>query len=147
MKPFISFSLLQLGIIRDSWRDFGKFALRGNGFQFRNGELTVPEDGIYYLYSQVYFQHDNDGLDPNMIHFIYKKSGTKGEIVLTSIVTRGSRILRSSMLYSSYTGGLHKCRKGDQLMVGVSDELKGIVKYIETFTYFGAYLVERSTAE
>jgi len=133
------------GIIRDKWRDYGLFGLKGNGFAFSNGELIVPEDGLYYVYSQFYFHHTDERKDPNMVHFMYKESGSGGETILTSIVTRGKKIENKAILFNSYTGGLHKCKKGDKLMVGVSDELKSMVMYVETHTYFGAYLVERYT--
>ena len=117
--------------------------MKGNGFTFSNGALIVPEDGLYYVYSQFYFHHTDERKDPNMVHFMYKESGSGGETILTSIVTRGKKIENKAILFNSYTGGLHKCKKGDKLMVGVSDELKGMVMYVETHTYFGAYLVER----
>ena len=140
-------SLLLSGIIRGDFRDFGPFALRGNGFKFHNGELIIPEDGIYYLYSQVYFNHNDINKDPNMIHFMYKISNSEGETILTSLVTRGNQIGSNSVLFNSFTGGLQRCKKGDRLMVGVTDELKNMVQFVETYTYFGAYLVERYTVE
>lgn len=144
-KKSWSFSCFPTGILRREWRDYGLFALKGNGFRFQKGELIIPEDGIYYLYSQVYFNHDDKEKDPNIAHFMYKKSGSVGETVLTSIVTRSEKIGVSPVLYNSFTAGQFNCRKGDRVMVGVSEELIGMVQFIESLSYFGGFLVERRT--
>ena len=117
--------------------------MKENGFKFANGKLTIPEDGVYYLYSQVYFNHNDKEKDPNIAHFMYKQSGNEGETILTSLVTRSVKIGESPLLYNSFTGGLFYCKKNDVLMVGVSEELKGMAQFIESLSYFGGFLVER----
>ena len=117
--------------------------MRRNGFTFKNGELIIPETGAYYLYSQVYFNHNDPKVDANLLHFMYRISGTTGETVLTSIITRSVQIGDSPPLYNSYTGGVFECKKGDRLMVGVGEEIFKFARFIESLSYFGAFLVER----
>eukprot|EP00795_Rhopilema_esculentum_P016985 gene16985-8487_t len=131
------------GIIRKEWRDYGLFAMKGHGFTFRNGELIVPENGVYHVYSQVYFNHNDIKKDPNIAHFVYKKSGSDGERILTSLVTRSVKIGNSPVLFNGYTAGMFYLKKGDRLMVGVSEELLRMAQFVESLSYFGAFLIER----
>ena len=138
-NAYVSF----LGIIRKEWRDYGLFAMKGHGFTFRNGELIVPENGVYHVYSQVYFNHNDIHKDPNIAHFVYKKSGSDGERILTSLVTRSVKIGNSPVLFNGYTAGMFYLKKGDRLMVGVSEELLRMAQFVESLSYFGAFLIER----
>eukprot|EP00794_Sanderia_malayensis_P011131 gene11131-12302_t len=131
------------GILTKEWRSYGPFAKLMNGFEFSNGQLKVPESGMYYVYSQVYFRHKDLAKDPIMTHFMYRQSGNDGETILTSLMTRSAKIRSNDPLFNSYTGGVFYCKKGDLLMVGVSEEVQKLALFIETFSYFGAYLVER----
>ena len=108
-----------------------------------NGELIIPEDGLYYLYSQVYFNHNDREKDANIAHFMYKKSGSVGETILTSLVTRSVQLGTSPVLYNGFTAGQFHCRKGDRLMVGVSEELLNMAQFIESLSYFGGYLIQQ----
>ena len=132
-------------VLRRNWLDITNHALSGNGFALRNGELIIPESGVYYVYSQVYFHHTDDTKDPNMNHVLYKKSNSRLISIFAGLVTRGMRFKHKDVLFTSYTGGLHRFNKNDRLLVAVSTQMTGMVKYGETYTYFGAYLVERYT--
>jgi len=129
-------------ILRDNWWEYSPHSLTGNGFSLDQGELIIPKSGVYYVYSQVYFHHTDDTKDPNMNHVLYKKSNSRLISIFAGLVTRGRRFRYKDVLFTSYTGGLHRFRKNDRLMVAVSTQMTGMVKYGETHTYFGAYLVE-----
>ncbi len=98
---------------------------------------------MYYVYSQVYFKHTDETKEPVMAHFMYRLSGNIGETILTSLVTRSAKIGNNDPLYNAYTGGQFYCKKNDRLMVGVSEELKNMAQFVESLSYFGAFLVQR----
>ena len=78
-----------------------------------------------------------------MAHFMYKISGNDGETILTSLITRSVQLGNNAPLFNSFTGGLFHCKKGDRIMVGVTEELRRMALFVESFSYFGAFLVQR----
>ena len=93
------------------------------GFRYRNGVLTVPETGIYYVYCQIYFNH----------------------IAVFHVMLNGSRLLflghkESNTSGVKYSGGNFKFNKGDKLHVYMYRWNNPVKTYMgHGHSFFGAY--------
>ncbi|XP_078694515.1 tumor necrosis factor ligand superfamily member 10-like isoform X2 [Branchiostoma floridae x Branchiostoma belcheri] len=117
----------------------------------RDGAIRVPVDGLYYVYSQLYFRHVRphaadgspaaDTGDHQLLHSTYKKSATypeKQEIMKSARTRCWSKDSQYGLL-SSYQGGVFQLRAGDRLFVQVSNV--AMVSFEEAASYFGAFMI------
>ncbi|XP_066266969.1 tumor necrosis factor ligand superfamily member 10-like [Branchiostoma lanceolatum] len=133
------------------WESRQGLATVANGMTHRDGAIRVPVDGLYYVYSQLYFRHvrppaadgsyaDDTG-DHQLLHSTYKKSATYPEKqkIMKSARTRCWSKDSQYGLLSSYQGGVFRLRAGDRLFVQVSNV--AMVSFEEAASYFGAFMI------
>ncbi|KAI8515164.1 tumor necrosis factor (ligand) super, member [Branchiostoma belcheri] len=134
-----------------TWETRQGLATIANGMSHRDGAIRVPVDGLYYVYSQLYFRHVRphaadgspaaDTGDHQLLHSTYKKSATypeKQEIMKSARTRCWSKDSQYGLL-SSYQGGVFQLRAGDRLFVQVSNV--AMVSFEEAASYFGAFMI------
>uniref|UniRef100_UPI00358E495F tumor necrosis factor ligand superfamily member 14-like n=1 Tax=Myxine glutinosa TaxID=7769 RepID=UPI00358E495F len=142
------------------WEDKHGLAFR-RGMEYRDGSLYIPQDGVYYVYSQVHFRYSGCengyiGLDEHnnpiktVTHSVHcsDKDGSHLEALLMSRhsacqVTANKDGDSGFWSQTSYQGGLFELKKGYRLNVIVSR--KELVSPDENKTFFGAFLVSGET--
>lgn len=126
------------GILRH-WDNNLGFAHSSGGMQYRNGELIIPLSGRYYIYSQLYFQDEDDRA--HLVHFVHLSRNGTQTIIMRSVSSRCRAKKSRTFLYSSYQGGVFDLLNGDHILVGVSEDNTGSVSTGESASFFGAFLV------
>ncbi|KAL8559053.1 hypothetical protein ACOMHN_008241 [Nucella lapillus] len=108
-----------------------------NHVTYRYGRIVVPEDGLYYVYSQVAFlevislpgasrpssEHGTES--PSLSHYLYRyniiyPNGGEEKLVQNSI-TKCWGPNKAFGEYTSYLGALFHLRQGDEVFVKVSN--------------------------
>nr|XP_061810314.1 tumor necrosis factor ligand superfamily member 10-like [Nerophis lumbriciformis] len=120
--------------------------------QLVDGELVVPQPGLYYVYAQTYFRHipslDEDDAQEGgedrgrpLLQYIYKKVSSYPVPILLMKTSRTSCWSRDSQfsLHSAHQGGLFTLSPGDRLFVTVTNA--SAVDMDEKSSFFGAFLV------
>ncbi|XP_056317238.1 TNF superfamily member 10, like [Danio aesculapii] len=112
-----------------------------------NGRLRVPQDGRYYLYSQVYFRYpspsdsDQSSVSHQLVQCIYKKTSYLKPIqLLKGVGTKCWAPDAEYALHSVYQGGLFELRAGDEVFVSVSSPT--MVYGEDSSSYFGAFRLD-----
>ncbi|XP_057711622.1 tumor necrosis factor ligand superfamily member 10-like isoform X2 [Corythoichthys intestinalis] len=114
-----------------------------------NGRLRVPQDGRYYLYSQVYFRYpspatgeaDQRSVSHQLVQCVYKKTSYPSPIqLLKGVGTKCWAPDAEYALHSVYQGGLFELRAGDELFVSVSSPT--MLNADDTSSYFGAFRLD-----
>lgn len=124
------------GILRH-WENSLGLAHSSGGMQYENGELVIPASGRYYVYSQLYFQVEDDRA--YMIHYVHlNRTGTL-QVMMRSIASRYRKA--KTFLFSSYQGGVFELQSGDHLLIAVSEDNTHQIATAESATFFGAFLV------
>lgn len=125
------------GILRD-WENSRGFAHSSGGMQYENGELVIPATGRYYVYSQLYFQVQ-DNIKPYMIHLVQlNRTGTL-HVMMRSIASRYRKA--QTFLFSSYQGAVFELQSGDHLFIAVPEDSTHQISTYGSATFFGAFLV------
>ncbi|XP_035682076.1 tumor necrosis factor ligand superfamily member 10-like [Branchiostoma floridae] len=120
-------------------------ATLANGMKYGGGYIQVPMDGLYYVYSQLYFRYmkddDKTRKHVQMLHYTFKRSDTYrvAQELMKSARTKCWSKHTDYELLSSYQGGVFRLRQGDKLYVAVSNV--DFVSFEETASYFGAFLI------
>ncbi|KAL0189305.1 hypothetical protein M9458_016404, partial [Cirrhinus mrigala] len=105
-----------------------------------NGRLRVPQDGRYYLYSQVYFRYPSPS-EGDQNSCIYKKTSYLRPIqLLKGVGTKCWAPDAEYALHSVYQGGLFELRAGDEVFVSVSSPT--MVYGEDSSSYFGAFRLD-----
>ncbi|XP_034416670.1 tumor necrosis factor ligand superfamily member 10 [Cyclopterus lumpus] len=118
-----------------------------------DGELVVPQPGLYYVYAQTYFRHTHSleeegeeaaagvGRGRPLLQYVYKKVGSYPVPILLMKTSRTSCWSRGSefSLYSAHQGGLFPLGAGDRLFVTVTNA--SAVDTDEKSSFFGAFLI------
>ncbi|KAL6463060.1 hypothetical protein MHYP_G00274510 [Metynnis hypsauchen] len=107
-----------------------------------DGEIVVPQDGIYFVYSQVYFQSSHSGRDLQFTQYMFKQTALQPEPAMLAKATE-TPCLRSGSgvdLFSSHQGALFRLERGDRLSLYVFNQ--GAVRFAPEFTYFGAFMID-----
>ncbi|XP_048845235.1 tumor necrosis factor ligand superfamily member 10-like [Brienomyrus brachyistius] len=127
-----------------------------HNMELHNGELIIPQRGLYYVYSQTYFRHSQpheeethevaDGppsalSGKQMLQYIYKKVASYPSPILLMKNARTTCWSRDAEygLYSIYQAGVVQLGLGDRLFVSVSNI--STVDMDEKSSFFGAFLV------
>ncbi|XP_051922031.1 tumor necrosis factor ligand superfamily member 10-like [Hippocampus zosterae] len=114
-----------------------------------NGRLRVPQDGRYYLYSQVYFRYpspasgdvDQRSVSHQLVQCVYKKTSYPSPIqLLKGVGTKCWAPDAEYALHSVYQGGLFELRAGDEIFVSVSSPT--MLNADESSSYFGAFRLD-----
>ncbi|XP_018602099.1 tumor necrosis factor (ligand) superfamily, member 10 like 4 [Scleropages formosus] len=109
-----------------------------------DGEVVVPRAGLYFVYSQVYFQllpSAHGKHSQQFLQYIYRKTASYPEPLLLTkaAVTKCWNAELDFQLFSSHQGALFQLQQGDMLSLQVLD-LKS-VRLQEDSTFFGAFMV------
>ncbi|XP_017318097.1 tumor necrosis factor ligand superfamily member 10 [Ictalurus punctatus] len=140
-----------------SWESEKGLAFLQN-VELSDGELVVPQAGLYYVYSQTYFKHtlieeeeeeEEEGREEDegaargkpMLQYVYKKVGSYPVPILLMKNARTTCWSRDAEfgLYSIYQAGLFQLGGGDRLFVTVSNV--STIEMDEKSSFFGAFLV------
>ncbi|CAH1268323.1 TNFSF10 [Branchiostoma lanceolatum] len=127
------------------WEWAQGLASLANGMKYGGGYIQVPMDGLYYVYSQLYFRYmkGDDGTRKHvqMLHYTFKRSDTYrvAQELMKSARTKCWSKHTDYELLSTYQGGVFRLRRGDRLYVAVSNV--DLVNFEETASYFGAFLI------
>ncbi|XP_018588801.2 TNF superfamily member 10, like [Scleropages formosus] len=112
-----------------------------------NGRLRVPQDGRYYLYSQVYFRYptpadgDQRSVSHQLVQCVYKKTSYLRPIqLLKGVGTKCWAPDAEYALHSVHQGGLFELRAGDEVFVSVSSPT--MVHADDSSSYFGAFRLD-----
>lgn len=106
---------------------------------YRNGELVIPKVGRYYIYSQLYFQAEDD--KPHLIHYVHLTSNNVTSVIMRSVTSRCPSKKANMHLFSSYQGGVFALHTGDRLSVGVSEGHSDAVSMEESASFFGGFMI------
>lgn len=118
-----------------------------------DGELVVPQPGLYYVYAQTYFRHTHSLEDESegseeaeergrpLLQYVYKKVSSYPVPILLMKTSRTSCWSRGSQfsLHSAHQGGLFPLSTGDRLFVTVTNA--SAVDMDEKSSFFGAFLI------
>ncbi|XP_072232187.1 TNF superfamily member 10, like [Leuresthes tenuis] len=131
-----------------SWAN-QSFGAHLHNMTLTNGRLRVPQDGRYYLYSQVYFRYpspaagdgDQRSVSHQLVQCVYKKTFYRSPIqLLKGVGTKCWAPDAEYALHSVYQGGLFELRAGDELFVSVSSPT--MVNADDSSSYFGAFRLD-----
>uniref|UniRef100_A0A3Q3JPX1 Tumor necrosis factor ligand superfamily member 10 n=1 Tax=Monopterus albus TaxID=43700 RepID=A0A3Q3JPX1_MONAL len=131
-----------------SWAN-QSFGAHLHNMTLSNGKLRVPQDGRYYLYSQVYFRYpspaasdgDQRSVSHQLVQCVYKKTSYPSPIqLLKGVGTKCWAPDAEYALHSVYQGGLFELRAGDELFVSVSSP--NMVNADDSSSYFGAFRLD-----
>ena len=136
----ITVSLFLSDILRD-WQDNMEYSITFAGMQHVNGQLVIPKQGRYFVYSHVYFNSLDD--KSYLIHFVhhYPVNTTQDLVIMRSVATKCQDMKSKVFLFSSYQGGVFELKNGDRLAVGVSEGNSKSVSAADTASYFGAFMI------
>jgi len=126
------------GILRH-WEDSLGFAHSTGGMQYENGELIIPRAGRYYVYSQLYFQVEDERA--HLIHFVHLNRTGNQQVIMRSVTSRCRAKKSKTYLYSSYQGAVFELSDGDHILVGVEEDNTGSISTGESASFFGAFWV------
>lgn len=98
------------------------------GMSYRDGKLTIPSPGHYYVYAQAYF---TDGANKYKRIFVLRN----GNAILLTQPSWYNRVSGTG-----YTGGVFRLQAGDVISVRVKDSNTGI-NMDPAHTFFGAFLI------
>ncbi|KAK7479022.1 hypothetical protein BaRGS_00029783 [Batillaria attramentaria] len=124
-----------------------------NHVTYRHGRIVVPDDGLYYVYSQIAFLEvllDHSGSNPgpgtdspSLSHYLYRyniiyPNGGEEKLVQNSI-TKCWGPNKAFGEYTSYLGAVFHLRQGDEVFVKVSNIT--MVARDPKSNYFGLFKV------
>ena len=110
------------------WSVSAPYSHLAGGMKYRDGKLTVPIPGRYYIYAQVYY---------------YKHSGRIYVRVNNKVITMIQPPKRGNDEGALYAGGAFKLNAGDVITMAAGGWPVSISKvYMSSFhTYFGAFFI------
>ncbi|XP_066291743.1 tumor necrosis factor ligand superfamily member 10-like [Branchiostoma lanceolatum] len=131
-----------------TWETEHGLATLANGMEYNRGNIIIPADGLYYIYSQLSYRFRNDlPEDVNkeerifqIIHYTYKRNSypEPKQIMKTAKSTCWSKRVEFG-LYTSFQGGVFQLEKGDRIWVSVSNA--PLICFDETSSFFGAFML------
>ena len=117
---------ISLSVIKD-WDVSNSYSHLAGGMTYKDGKLTVPTPGRYYIYAQIY----------------YLNNGRVLIRVNSKVVTVMQPRVQGSDQGALYTGGVFNLKAGDVITLDTSPHPVSTIKiYMYAFhTYFGAFLI------
>lgn len=122
-----------------------------NNVDYRHGRIVIPEDGYYYVYSQVSFlevfdvspKANNEDSSHSLSHYLYRyniiyRNGGEEKLLQNSI-TKCWGQSKFFGEYASYLGAVLHFRQGDEVFVKVSN-LTLVVREPK-LNYFGLFRI------
>ncbi|XP_066291744.1 tumor necrosis factor ligand superfamily member 10-like [Branchiostoma lanceolatum] len=132
-----------------SWESEQGLATLANGMKYRGGNLVIPTDGLYYIYSQLSYRFLNENPEENtdkeantfqLIHYTYKQSSyPEPQLIMKSSRSTCWSKRTEFGLYTSFQGGVFRLEKGDKVSVSVSNAQ--MISFDESSTFFGAFMI------
>lgn len=127
----------------------GAFTIINNKekMDFSKGFITINEHGYYHVYSQVFFQADEEGIDPHLCHYVYFFRKHKGDtdftkyIILRGYSSKPKHVPNGQGFYTTNANGVFHLMPGDKLALGVDPAHLPLISYAESATFFGAYMI------
>ncbi|KAI5089608.1 death ligand 3 isoform X1 [Silurus meridionalis] len=106
------------------------------------GEIVVPQDGIYFIYSQVHFITSHTRPDLQLVQYLLKSTVLHPEPTMLGKAGLSRRLgSEPSMgLLSSHQGALFQLEQGDRLSLFVSN-MSAVLLQPEA-TYFGVFKID-----
>lgn len=107
-----------------------------------DGEIVVPQAGIYFVYSQINFITSHKGPDLQLVQYIFRRTLSHPELMMLGKAGMSQRLDSESRvgLYSSHQGALFQLEQGDKLSLCLSS--MDAVLYQPEATYFGAFIID-----
>lgn len=107
-----------------------------------DGEIVVPQDGIYFVYSQVKFIISHRRPELQLVQYLFKRTLSHPELMMLGKAGSSQRLYPESRvgLYTSHQGALFQLEQGDRLSLCVSD-MDTVLLQPEA-TYFGAFIID-----
>lgn len=107
-----------------------------------DGEIVVPQDGIYFVYSQVNFITSHPRPDPQLVQYLFKRMPSHPGLMMLGKAGSSRRFDSESIvdLYSSHQGALFQLQQGDRLSLHVSN-IHTVLLQPEA-TFFGAFIID-----
>ena len=109
-----------------------------------DGEIVVHHEGLYFIYSQVYFQllpSIQEKHSQPFLQYIYRKTESYQEPILLSkaVMTKCWDATPDLQLFSSHQGALFHLQQGDKLYLQVTNI--ETVTLQDDSTFFGAFMI------
>lgn len=107
-----------------------------------DGEIVVPKDGIYFVYSQVYFESAHSGPEPQFTQYLFRQTALHPEPAMLAKAAASPCPKTGSSVepFSSHQGALFYLEKGDRVSLYVLN--MGAVLFPPESTYFGAFMID-----
>ena len=121
-----------LGIVTQWFESSGSVwspLLRG-GMQYSNGSITVPNDGLYYVYAQMYYRHSGSS---------YLNAGFRMRVNGAGRAFAYRFTNDANDLHTHYLGRIIHLNKGDKL--SLTFEYNSYYRFSYERAFFGAFLV------
>ncbi|XP_019643289.1 PREDICTED: tumor necrosis factor ligand superfamily member 10-like [Branchiostoma belcheri] len=132
-----------------SWESEQGLATLANGMKYRGGNIVIPADGLYYIYSQLSYRFLNENPFENpkedanifqLIHYTYKQSSyPEPQMIMKSSRSTCWSKRTEFGLYTSFQGGVFRLEKGDKVSVSVSNPQ--MICFEESSSFFGAFMI------
>ena len=101
--------------------------LRG-GMTYSNGILTVPQDGLYYVYTQLWFYHGGSGSYLNAIFSIDVNGSARAQAFHQS----------NDQHHTYFMGRLLKLQEGDRISIVIRSG-SNYLRNRKDYAFFGAF--------
>ena len=147
MNMIFRFFRTKPGILTN-WQMKGPFTIiNKKKIDFTKGFITIKEHGYYHVYSQVFFQADEEGIDPHLCHYVYFFRKHKFDtdytkyIILRGYSSKPQHVPNGQGFYTTNANGVFHLMTGDKLALGVDPVHLPLISYAESATFFGAYMI------
>ncbi|KAG2463550.1 TNF10 factor, partial [Polypterus senegalus] len=125
------------------WENSEELTFQQGLMDYRDGEIIVLRDGLYFIYSQIYFwttPQVKEFQQQPFLQYVYRKTSYQDPVLLSkAVVTKCWHEAAEFDLFSSYQGALFELTQGDRIFLKVTDVTA--VSLNEESTYFGAFIV------
>ncbi|XP_035696247.1 tumor necrosis factor ligand superfamily member 10-like [Branchiostoma floridae] len=132
-----------------SWESEQGLATLANGMKYRGGNLIIPVDGLYYIYSQLSYRFLNENPEEHsdkdanifqLIHYTFKQSSyPEPQLIMKSSRSTCWSKRTEFGLYTSFQGGVFRLEKGDKVSISVSNAQ--MISFEESSSFFGAFMI------
>ena len=131
LEPVDSVTIFWLFLSLDVYRvtSWKKQHMSGNMSYDNNGHLTVKVDGVYFIYTQMYYYDGNSSYTGFNVYIDNKR-------ILKAIY---SVIDKDKPYHTQYIGGVFKITKGQRIWVGTT--ITRLYYFNEFSSFFGAYML------
>ncbi|XP_051948581.1 tumor necrosis factor-like [Xyrauchen texanus] len=133
------------------WKDNQDQAFSAGGLKVVNNEIIIPHDGLYFVYSQVFFniqcKYDPDPEDQivHLSHTVLRYSDSYGSYKALFSAVRSVCVQMpdsDDLLYNTiYLGAAFRLKSNDRLNTTMKEDLLPHIETEHGKTYFGAFAI------